>query len=179
MIVEQEGVISAVVYCKQRTLMAAQMEKLKLGEELEPEFGKSKGEATDAGEALAGKTAELGVKDGEASNAGDVLAGKVAGLDVKDGEETATADSKDGDDTSATVKAEEDGTSKTATEDNGKQPEADDVKATEPDASNAKGKEPETDKITKVRILQLRAEALAEDLANDELKNFIMPKDFF
>ncbi len=55
MIVEQEGVISVVVYCKQRTLMAAQLEKAKFG-----------GELTNAGDDLAKKVRKLDVKEGDA-----------------------------------------------------------------------------------------------------------------
>lgn len=159
MIVEQEGMISAVVYCKQRILMAAQLEKVKFGGELEGNFGKAE-EATGAGEKLAGKT---------------------AAVDVRDEEETAIASSKGGDEdaTSATVKTDDDTNLEIDTTGKDEQVEGDDEKDKEPEASNAKGKEPKTDKIPKVHILQLRAEGMAEEMADDELKDFIMPKDFF
>jgi len=136
MIVEQEGVISAVVYCKQRTLMAAQLEK-----------GKFERELADEGENLAREVGGMGLKDGDAD----------ATCDPNDGQATAATDHKDGD-----------ATPETDTTDKDKDPEA----------SNGKAKKPEDVKPTKMLILQWRAEGMADEMANDELKDFIMPKDF-
>lgn len=79
MIVEQEGVISVVVYCKQRTLMAAQLEKAKFG-----------GELTDAGD-----------------DAGDDLAKKARDLDVKEGDAMSKDADKEGEATAAAAQTED------------------------------------------------------------------------
>ncbi|KAK4694003.1 hypothetical protein P7C71_g3498, partial [Lecanoromycetidae sp. Uapishka_2] len=181
MIVEQEGVISAVVYCKQRTLMAAQLEKGKFGGELEVDSGKKKEEATDSSEGLTGELVNLDLKGGQETTPKDPKDGNVtsatdqeegdttSATGTKEGEDTSANDPQDGEATNATDKTEEDATLGTDSKGKGKDLEA----------NGAEAEQPENKGITKVRILQLRAEGMAEGMAEDELKDFIMPKDFF
>ena len=92
----------------------------------------------------------------------DDLAMKVQGLKVKDGDEGETGANDEED-------AGEIGSIKSADEG---------------DPSEGKGKEPATadskdGKPTKMRILEIRAEAIAEGLAEGELKEFKMPPGVF
>ena len=126
MIVEQDDVVSAVVYCKDDTLIAAQLPK--------GSFPSS-----------------------------DDLIGKVQNLELSN------SDPAIGQIENEVDKSDESG-----------------VESEDGDSNNSKGKgkarsedtEEEENKPSKIRILELRAEAIAEVMVEDELKDFMMPKDF-
>ena len=127
MIVEQDDIVSAVVYCKDDTLIAAQLPK----------------DSFPSDDDLIGKAQNLGLRDN------DPVIGQIHENEGGSSDESSVED--------------EDGASS---------------------SSKGKGKvrsedaEEEENKPSKVRILELRAEAMAEVLVEDELKDFVMPKDF-
>ncbi len=126
MIVEQDDVVSAVVYCKDDTLIAAQLPKDSF-----PSSDDLVGTAQNPD--LRGNDPAIGQIENEEA------ASDESGVESEDG---ASNNSK------------------------GKgKPRAEDT-------------EDEEDKPSKVRILELRAEAIAEVMVEDELKDFMMPKDF-
>ena len=127
MVVEQDDVVRAVVYCKDDTLIAAQLPKASF----------------PSNDDLVGKAKNLDLKGndpaiGQIENEGD--GADESGTETEDG---ASNDSK--------------GKGRARSEDSAK----------------------EEDKPSKVRILELRAEAIAEVMVEDELKDFVMPKDFY
>ena len=127
MVVEQDDVVSAVFYCKDDTLIAAQLPKASF----------------HSNDDLVGKAKTFDSKGndpaiGQIENEGD--GSDESGVETEDG---ASTDSK--------------GKGKARSEDS----------------------EEEENKPSKVRILELRAEAIAEVMAEDELKDFVMPKDFY
>ena len=127
MVVEQDDVVSAVVYCKDDTLIAAQLPK----------------DSIPSNDDLVGKDQKLELEEsdpamGHAKNEGD--GSDESGAETEDG---ASSDSK--------------GKGRARSEDS----------------------EEEEIKTSKVRILELRAEAIAEAMVEDELKDFVMPKDFY
>lgn len=127
MIVEQDNVVSAVVYCKDDTLIAALLPK----------------DSVPSSDDLVGKAQNLDLKVNDPAMGG-------AESEVASSDES--------------IAETEDGAS-----------------------NNSKGKgkvrseeaEEEESKPSKVRILELRAEAIAEVMVEDELKDFVMPKDFY
>ena len=127
MVVEQDDVVSAVVYCKDDTLIAAQLPKASF-----PSNDDLVGKA---------KTFDSEINDpaiGQIEYEGDGSDG--SGVETEDG---ASTDGK--------------GKGKARSEDSME----------------------EENKPSKVRILELRAEAIAEVMVEDELKDFVMPKDFY
>ena len=129
-IVEQDGVVSAVVYCKDDTLIAAQLPKASFPSH-------------------------------------DDLVGKIQNLELEEND-PATGQRENGEDGSN--ESDETGTE---TEDGASSDSKGKGKAHSEDSE-----EDET-KPSKVRILELRAEAVAEVMVEDELKHFVMPKDFY
>ena len=148
MFIEQDDFVGVVVHVKERTLIAAL---------------KKKGD-------FAGET--------------DDLAKMVQGLDLKEGDATGGTAKKDGNATDPKGGKEGTTTDGAVEEDGGNPGETGSVKGVEPEeVSKGNGKEPAKDdskgyKPSKIRILELRAEAIAEALAEGELKDFYMPKDF-
>ena len=130
MIVEQDDIVSAVVYCKDDTLIAAQLPKASFP-----------------------------------SN--DDLIGNIQNLDLKDNDPTIGQihenEGAASDDSS--VDENEDGASNSSSKGKGK-------------ARSEDTTDEEENKPSKIRILELRAEAIAEVMVEDELKDFVMPKDF-
>ena len=128
MIVEQDDIVSAVVYCKDGTLIAAQLPKASF----------------PSNDDLIGKAQDL-----ELGN-DDPVIGPIH--------------ENEGDASDESVVESEDRAS---------------------NSSKGKGKdrsedaEEEENKPSKLRILELRAEAIAEVMVEDELKDFVMPKDFY
>ena len=126
MIVEQDDVMSAVVYCKDDTLIAAQLPK-------------------------------------DSFPSSDDLFGKIQNIELRDNDSAIGQIENEGDESDESGIEDEDGAS-----------------------SNSKGKgkarsedtEEEENMPSKIRILELRAEAIAEVMVEDELKDFVMPKDF-
>ena len=127
MIVEQDDIVSAVVHCKDDTLIAAQLPK-------------------------------------DSFPSSDDLVGKAQNLELKDNDPAIRQIESEGDASDESGVENEDGAS---------------------NSSKGKGKarsddtEEEENKPSKVRILELRAEAIAEVMVEDELKDFVMPKDFY
>ena len=126
MIVEQDDVVSAVVYCKDDTLIAAQLPK-------------------------------------DSFPPNDELIWKAQNPELKDKDPAIGQIENEGDKSDESAIEDEDGAS---------------------NSSKGKGKacsedtEEEAQIPSKVRILELRAEAIAEVVVEDELKDFVMPKDF-
>ena len=129
MIVEQDGVVSAVVYCKDDTLIAAQLPKASF----------------PSNDDLVSKGQNLELKEN------DPAIGQ-----IENGEDGSDESDETGTET-------EDGAS---SDSKGK------------GNAHSKDSEEEEKKPSKVRILELRAEAVAEVMVEDELKDFVMPKDF-
>ena len=127
MVVEQDDVVSAVVYCKDDTLIAAQLSKASF----------------PSHDDLVGKTEKLDLKEN------DPAIGQIES--EEDGSDESGADTGDG------ASTDSKGKGKARSEDS----------------------EGEENKPSKVRILELRAEAIAEVMVEDELKDFVMPKDFY
>lgn len=148
MFVEQDDFVGVLVYVKERTLIAALKKKRD----------------------FAGET--------------DNLAKMIQRLDLKEGDDTGRTAKEDGNATDAKGGKEGTTTGETVEKDGGDPGETVSVKGVEPEqVSEAKGKEPAKDdskgyKPGKMRILELRAEAIAEALAEGELKDFHMPKGF-
>ena len=130
MIVEQDGVVSAVVSCKDDTLIAAQLPKASFPPH----------------DDLVGKAQNLDLKEN------DLAIGQIEnGEDGSDESDETGTEIEDG------ASSDSKGKGKAHSEDS---------------------EEDET-KPSKVRILELRAEAVAEVMVEDELKDFVMPKDFY
>ena len=148
MFVEQDDFVGVLVYVKERTLIAALKKKRD----------------------FAGET--------------DDLAKMIQRLDLKEGDDTGRTAKEDGNAIDAKGGKEGTTTGETVEKDGGDPGETGSVKGVEPEQmSEAKGKEPAKDdskgyKPGKMRILELRAEAIAEALAEGELKDFHMPKGF-
>ena len=131
MIVEQDNVVSAVVYCKDDTLIAAQLPKASF----------------PSNDDLVGKA-----QNHESTNNDPATAKTENGEDESDGSDDAGTETEDGASTNSNGKGK---------------------------ARSQLDSEEEENKPSKVRILELRAEAIAEVMAEDELKDFVMPKDFY
>lgn len=127
MVVEQDNVVSAVVYCKDDTLIAAQLPKA---------FFPSNDD-------LVGKAEKLDIKEH------DLAKGQIES--EEDGSDESGAETGDG------ASSDSKGKGRASSEES----------------------EDEGNKPPKVRILELRAEAIAEVMVEDELKDFVMPKDFY
>ena len=130
MIVEQDDIVSAVVYCKDDTLIAAQLPKASF----------------PSNDDLIGNTQNLDLKNN------DPTIGQ-----IHENEGAASDDSS--------VDGNEDGASNSSSKGKGK-------------ARSEDTTDEEENKPSKIRILELRAEAIAEVMVEDELKDFVMPKDF-
>ena len=126
MIVEHDDVVSVVVYCKDDTLIAAQLPK-------------------------------------DSFPSSDDLVGKAHNLELRENDSAIGQIENKEDESDESGVEDEDGVS---------------------NSSKGKGKarsedtEEEENKPSKIRILELRAEAIAEVMLEDELKDFVMPKDF-
>lgn len=130
MIVEQDGVMSAVVYCKDDTLIAAQLPKASF----------------PSNDDLVGKALNLELKQN------DPAIGQIdSGEDGSDESDETGTETEDG------ASSDSKGKGKAHSEDS----------------------EQEESKPSKIRILELRAEAIAEVMVEDELKDFVMPKGFY
>ena len=158
MFVEQDDHVGAVVYVKERLLIAALKEKRNLIGE------------TDE---LAKLIKDLDLEEEDATDAKEEEEGVIADAKENEGVTTNAKDGKEGTTTGGTIEKQ------------GVDPEeSSSVRDVESeDETDGKGKEPATDdskpkKPSKIRILELRAEAMAEALADGELKDFRMPKDF-
>ena len=125
-IVEQDDVVSVVVYCKDDTLIAAQLPK-------------------------------------DSFPPSDDLFRKAQDLELRDNNSAIGQIENEGDESDESAVEDEDGAS---------------------NSSKGKGKARSDDteegenKPSRIRILELRAEAIAEVMVEDELKDFVMPKDF-
>ena len=131
MIVEQDDVVSAVVYCKNDTLIAAQLPKASFPSN-DDLIGKAQNHESTNNDPATAKTENREDKPDESDDTG--------------------TETEDGASTNSKGKGK---------------------------ARSELDSEEEKNKPSKLRILELRAEAIAEVMAEDELKNFVMPKDFY
>ena len=131
MIVEQDDIVSVVVYCKDDTLIAAQLPKDSFPSD-DDLLAKAQKQELEINDPAIGQTHE---NEGDASDESS----------VDEGEDRASNSSSKGK-----------------------------SKARSEDTTNE-----EENKPSKLRILELRAEAIAEVMVEDELKDFVMPKDFY
>ena len=152
LIVEQEGIVSAVVYCKQRTLMAAQLGKDQSSKEL-----------ADGENGLARQVHDVDVGKGDAIT-----------MDAPEKEGDLAAESDNENDSDTTEPTDEGDSELGNTQNDGPAENG----ASEFDHNKTSRRAERASGPTKLQILQWRAEGMAESLAENELKDFIMPPDF-
>ena len=130
MIVEQDDIVSVVVYCKDDTLIAAQLPK----------------DSFPSDDDLLAKPQKLELENN------DPAIGQTHENEGDASDEISVVEDEDGVSNSSKRKG----------------------KACSEDTTGE-----EENKPSKLRILELRAEAIAEVMVEDELKDFVMPKDFY
>ena len=129
MIVEQDEIVGVVVYCKDDTLIAAQLPK----------------DSFPSDDDLLAKPQKLELDNNDAA------IGQIHGNQGDASDESSVDEDEDGASNSSKRKG------KSRSEDT---------------------TDEEENKPSRMRILELRAEAIAEVMVEDELKDFVMPKDF-